>query len=57
MAINGVITVGTLYIFLNLSGNVSGVMMNMPGYITAFRQFSSNMNRLSPQVLHTKKEV
>lgn len=50
MTINGALTVGTLYIFLNLSGNVSGVMMNMPGYIAAFRQFSTNMNRLSPNV-------
>ena len=50
MAIGGVITVGTLYIFLNLSGNVSGVMMNMPGYIAAFRQFSVNMKRLTLNV-------
>jgi len=51
MTINGVLTIGTLYIFINLSGNVSGVMMNMPGHITAFRQFSANMNRLSPHIL------
>jgi ABC-type bacteriocin/lantibiotic exporter with double-glycine peptidase domain len=51
MAIKGILTVGTLYIFVNLSGNVSGVMMNMPGYITAFRQFSANMERLSPYIL------
>ena len=46
MAVNGTLTVGTLYIFLNLSGNVSGVMMNMPGYIAAFRKFSANMKLL-----------
>ena len=51
MVINGVLTVGTLYIFLNLSGNVPGVLMNMPGHIAAFRQFSVNMKRLSPHVL------
>lgn len=51
MAINGALTVGTLYIFLNLSGNVSGVLMNMPEYIASFRQFSANMKRLSPNVL------
>jgi ABC-type bacteriocin/lantibiotic exporter with double-glycine peptidase domain len=51
MAISGRMTVGTLYIFLNLSGSVSGVLMNMPGHIAAFRQFSANMKRLSPQVL------
>jgi ABC-type multidrug transport system fused ATPase/permease subunit len=55
MTMNGILTVGTLYIFLNLSGNVSGVMMNMPGYITAFRQFSANMKRLSPHISHGGK--
>ena len=51
MTINGVMTIGTLYIFLNLSGNVSGAMMNMPKYISNFRQFSTNAKRLSPYVL------
>jgi ABC-type bacteriocin/lantibiotic exporter with double-glycine peptidase domain len=51
MAINGVMTVGTLYMFLNLSGNVSGVLMNLPGHIAAFRQFAENMKRISPHVL------
>ena len=51
MVINNILTIGTLYIFLNLSGNVSGVMMNMPGFIASFRQFSVNMKRLSPKVM------
>lgn len=46
MTIRGVLTIGTLYVFVNLSGNVSGVLMNMPGHITAFRQFSSNINKM-----------
>ncbi|MDD2502264.1 MAG: ABC transporter ATP-binding protein [Clostridia bacterium] len=46
MAISGAFSIGTLYIFLNLSGNVSGVLMNMPRYIASFRQFSANMKRL-----------
>ena len=50
MAINGALSVGTLYIFLNLSGNVSGVMMNMPRYITAFRQFAAGAKRLAPYI-------
>jgi ABC-type multidrug transport system fused ATPase/permease subunit len=50
MAINSLISVGTLYIFLNLSENVSGVLMNMPGYIGAFRQFAANMKRLEGKV-------
>lgn len=44
--LHGVIPVGTLYLFINLSGNVSGVMMNMPGNIGAFRRFSANMERM-----------
>jgi ABC-type bacteriocin/lantibiotic exporter with double-glycine peptidase domain len=50
MAIGGVITAGTLYIFFNLSGNLSGVLMNMPSYIAAFRQFAVSMKRLAPSV-------
>lgn len=50
MVINGILTIGVLYIFLNLSGNVSGVMMNMPRYITEFRQFSTNMKLLTPHI-------
>ncbi len=55
MTISGTLTVGTLYIFLNLSGNVSGVLMNMPGFIAAFRQFSANMKCLSPHIILTGK--
>jgi len=51
MAIHGTIAIGTMYIFLNLSGNVTGVLMNMPGYIAAFRQFSANMGRIAPRIL------
>ena len=50
MTINGGLSLGTLYIFLNLSGNVSGVLMNMPGHIAAFHQFSANIGRLSPYI-------
>ncbi len=46
--IHGTITLGTLYIFINLSENVSGVMMNIPGRIAALRRFSTNMKRLEP---------
>lgn len=49
--INGNLTIGTLYIFINLSGNVSGVMMNMPEYISDFRRFSANIQRLEPSIL------
>ena len=50
MVLDGALTVGALYVFLNLSGNVSGVMMNMPGFISAFRQFTANMGRLAPKL-------
>lgn len=56
MVLSGSLLLGTLYVFLNLSGNVSGVMMNMPGYIASFRQFSTNMTRLSPKIILTGKE-
>jgi ABC-type bacteriocin/lantibiotic exporter with double-glycine peptidase domain len=48
--INGSTTIGTLYFFINLSGNVSGVMMNMPGRIAMFRKFSADMKRIEPFV-------
>jgi ABC-type multidrug transport system fused ATPase/permease subunit len=46
MVIHNEMTIGTLYIFLNLSGNVSGVLMNMPGHIGAFRQCLANFKRV-----------
>jgi ABC-type bacteriocin/lantibiotic exporter with double-glycine peptidase domain len=52
--INGITSIGTLYIFINLSGNVSGVMMNMPGRIAGYRRFSVNMKRLETSVLIEK---
>jgi ABC-type multidrug transport system fused ATPase/permease subunit len=48
--IKGIETLGTLYIFINLSGNISGVMMNMPGRFAGFRRFAANMKRLEQSV-------
>lgn len=48
---NEQMTLGTLYVFINLSGNISGVMMNMPGRIAGFRRFAVNMKRMEPLVL------
>ena len=48
--IHGTTTIGTLYIFVNLSWNVSGVMMNMPARIAMFRKFSADMKRIEPFV-------
>ncbi len=49
--INRETSIGTLYIFINLSGNVSGVLMNLPGRIAEFRRFSANMKRIEPLIL------
>lgn len=49
--LSGALSVGTLYVFINLSGNVSGVLMNMPGHIAALRRFTASMGRLSPHIL------
>ena len=54
MVINNILTIGTLYIFMNLSGNISGVMMNTPNSIAAFRQFAVNMKRLSHKIIIDK---
>lgn len=57
LVINGEVTIGLLYIFINLSGNISGVMMNMPGFVAAFRRFSVNMKRLEPCVLLDDSDI
>jgi ABC-type multidrug transport system fused ATPase/permease subunit len=54
--LQGTLTLGTLYIFVNLSGNISGVMINMPGTIAGFRRFAVNMERLQPTIKLTDKE-
>ncbi len=42
----GKMTVGQLYIFINLSGNVSGILMNMPSFIMQLRVFAGNLAKL-----------
>ncbi len=46
MVIHGEISMGTFYIFINLSGNVSGFLQNMPGIYAAFRKFTASADRL-----------
>lgn len=48
--IEGVMTLGQLYIFINLSGNISGIMMNMPSRAAMFRRFAVNIKRLSSMI-------
>lgn len=50
LVMEGGISVGTLFILINLAGNVSGVMMNMPGRIAGFRRFTANMRLLGSMI-------
>ena len=47
LVIKGKMTAGELYIFINLSGNVSGILMNMPSFIMQFRIFAGNLQKIS----------
>ncbi len=46
MVLRGELSMGTLYIFVNLSGNVSGVMINCSAHMAGFRRFCGNLNRV-----------
>ena len=50
LIIKGQLTVGELYIFINLSGNVSGILMNMPSFIMQFRIFTGNLHKINYHV-------
>lgn len=50
MVINGEISMGIFYIFINLSGNVSGFLQNMPGIYAAFRRFGASVDRLEGKI-------
>lgn len=46
MILQGTLTIGTLYVFINLSGNVSGVMINISVHLANFRRFCGNLERV-----------
>ncbi len=46
MILQGTITIGILYVFINLSGNVSGVMINISVHLANFRRFCGNLERV-----------
>lgn len=50
MVINETVSIGTFYIFINLSGNVSGFLQNMPGIYASFRRFSASVDRLEGKI-------
>ncbi len=51
LVIMGKLTLGELYVFISLSGNVSGILMNMPSFIMQFRIFGANLNKLNAPVI------
>jgi len=50
MVIKGEITIGVFYVFINLSGNVSGFLQNMPNIYARFRQFEASAERLDKNI-------
>lgn len=50
MVVNGEISRGSFYIFINLSGNLSGFLQNMPGMYAAFRRFRASVGRLEKKL-------
>lgn len=54
MVINGEISLGTFYIFINLSGNVSGFLQNMPNIYARFRSFRASIGRLEGKLVLKK---
>ena len=46
MILQGTLTIGTLYMFTNLSGNVSGVMINISTHLANFQRFCGNLERV-----------
>ena len=46
MVFKGTLSIGMLYVFINLSGNVSGVMINISVHLANFRRFCGNLERV-----------
>ena len=51
LVIRGKLEVGMVYLFINLSKNCSGALMNLPSVIATFRRFLVNLNRVEDRVL------
>ena len=50
MTINGEISIGTFYIFINLSGHISGFLQNMPNIYAGFRRFEASVTSLGEKL-------
>ena len=46
MIFRGTLTMGMLYVFVSLSGNVAGVMTNISVHLANFRRFCGNLERV-----------
>lgn len=51
MVIKGEIGIGTFYIFINLSGQVSGFLQNMPNQYAGFRRFEASVGSLGDKLV------
>lgn len=51
MVVKGKVSLGIFYIFINLSGNVSGFLQNMPNIYAGFRQFDAAACRLEKKLI------
>lgn len=54
MVISNEISIGVFYLFLNLSGNVSGFLQNMPGIYAGFRKFCASIDSLEAKLVLEK---
>lgn len=55
MVVNREISRGLFYIFINLSGNVSGFLQNMPGIYANFRRFGASVGSLEEKLVLQKE--
>ncbi|HKM34843.1 MAG TPA: ABC transporter transmembrane domain-containing protein [Lachnospiraceae bacterium] len=46
MVLLGEMKMGILYLFISMSANVTGFLMNMPGFVGTFRRFCSNFKSM-----------
>lgn len=56
MVADGKISLGVFYIFINLSGNVSGFLQNMPGIYAGFRRFEASVERVGEKLVLPETE-
>lgn len=56
MVINGEISIGMFYIFINLSVNVSGFLQNMPSIYAGFRRFDASIGRVEKKMVLKENE-